>query len=143
SNWSWNWDTTIFTSNEFFTLTVSGTNTFNYYTNVSTTFLVDLSAASNLDNVDVIPHPVRITEDPEVFFINIPADFKSINIYTINGRLIKKIKNKPLQYSDSMVKGISWDLKDSEGVEMPGGIYLYKVFGKNSSSKVKKLIIIR
>jgi flagellar hook assembly protein FlgD len=69
----------------------------------------------------------------------------TINIYTVSGRLIRKIERFAL--ADRFVK-IDWNRSDSDGDEIGNGIYFYKVIaktidGKYSSEAVGKMAIVR
>ncbi len=65
-----------------------------------------------------------------------------VNIFDISGRFIRKI------VSMETSGGIKWDLKDSGGNDVPTGIYIYRVTGKDSGGtevkeKVSKFAVIK
>jgi flagellar hook assembly protein FlgD len=57
------------------------------------------------------------------FVLSQPASV-SIKVYTINGRLIKSISDRPFSFGYNQ---IVWDGLDEEGVPPSNGVYLYKI----------------
>ena len=73
---------------------------------------------------------------------NIPRTYKTVQvkIYNIKGQLVKTIdSNNTDQLSDEVV----WDGKDDLGRTLSNGIYLYQLTGKNYTSKIMKMILLR
>ncbi len=73
---------------------------------------------------------------------NIPGTSKTfqIKIYNIKGQIVKTIdSNNTGQISNEVV----WDGKDDQGKALSNGIYLYQLTGKNYTSKIMKMILIR
>ncbi|PIE78659.1 MAG: hypothetical protein CSA15_06725, partial [Candidatus Delongbacteria bacterium] len=62
-----------------------------------------------------------------------------VKIYTVNGRLIKKVTESSPDISGNFVK-VYWDLKDDDGDKPSNGVYIYKVkvyYDDNSSVEKK------
>lgn len=70
-----------------------------------------------------------------LFFYNVPDEAK-IQIFTLSGEKVVTLRN---QSSDNIVE---WDLKSSGGNEINAGIYIYKVYTKDSE-KIDKLVIVK
>jgi len=63
-----------------------------------------------------------------------------LKIYNIKGQLIRKIyHSNTIHFSDEVV----WDGKDDQGRILSNGIYLYQLTGKNYTSKIMKMILLR
>lgn len=86
-----------------------------------------VTAKSALDLINVVPNPYYAFSgyetnqlDNRVKFTNLP-DKCTISIYTIDGTLIRRYtKDDPTTYID-------WDLKNSAGIPISGGLYLIHV----------------
>ncbi len=63
-----------------------------------------------------------------------------IKIYNIKGQLAKTIDSN---YTDQLSNEVVWDGKDDQGKALSNGIYLYQLTGKNYTSKIMKMILIR
>jgi hypothetical protein len=108
-------------------------------------FTVASSGGLSIQQLYNFPNPV-FTTTSFTFQHNqlMPIDV-TINIYTVSGRLIRKIERFAL--ADRFVK-IDWNRSDSDGDEIGNGIYFYKVIaktidGKYSSEAVGKMAIVR
>ncbi|MBI4656930.1 MAG: T9SS type A sorting domain-containing protein [Elusimicrobia bacterium] len=77
------------------------------------------------------------TEAEGITFANIPQT-GSIEIYTIDGRLVRKIEI-PLNL---VVSKIKWDVKNASGEKAVSGVYIWRIIS-NGNSKTGKLVIIR
>lgn len=95
-----------------------------------------------LDDVTVFPNPyIRSTAKGYLTFANLTKQ-ASVYIFDISGRFINKLE------STETFGGIRWDMKDSNGNDVPTGIYIYRVTGKDSSGKdvedkVNKFAVIK
>jgi flagellar hook assembly protein FlgD len=83
----------------------------------------------------VIPYPSpyrKSSSSPMKFKLNTTGDAQ-LKIYTISGKLIKKIT------ADSGTNEVDWDCKNSIGGELAAGMYLYLItdyLGNNTSGKI-------
>jgi hypothetical protein len=89
-------------------------------------------------NVLAYPNPVK-DETWFTFTLNEEANV-TIEIFTISGRSIKKIKS-------NAVKGfnkIYWDARDADGDHLANGVYFYKIsLNSKQNDEIYKLIIAR
>jgi hypothetical protein len=79
------------------------------------------------------------------FILTSIPDHIRINIYTIAGRLIKKIITYPAQLSANF-NSIYWDGKDEDGNNISNGVYLYKIIltkDGRSESIINKMVKVR
>lgn len=106
------------------------------------TFIV--SDETKLVDVYNYPNPFSSVTNFIMRLTNVPDEIQ-INIYTIAGRLIKKIVK---QRSDLKIdtNKFEWDGKDEDGNFAANGVYLYKVILKSADindSVTNKLAIVR
>jgi len=84
---------------------------------------IEENVSSTIDEFRLINYPNPFNSSTN-FFINIPSFVKgkqmNINIYDINGRLVRNI---PVMKSTTL----NWDGKDEDGIAMSSGIYLYNL----------------
>ncbi len=102
--------------------------------------------SNKMDLLQVYNFPNPFTNKTYFTFklTQIPDQLK-INIYTIAGRLIKRIEKKSSQLNYDLNK-IEWDGRDADGDVIANGTYLYKVIiqkGEKSQNITQKLSIIR
>jgi hypothetical protein len=91
-----------------------------------------------LETVNVVPNPYlwgnqagNIMYDDYVRIINLPK-IANISIYTSSGRLVvRKTKNDSNPY-------YQWDMKDSNGVPVPHGVYIMHIEVPGVGEKVLK-----
>ncbi len=114
------------------------------------------SADSALDLINVVPNPYYAYSgyevnqlDNRVKIINLPTKC-TVKIYTLNGILIREYNVDKSGYStdrkftsssdltDFQVTSIDWDLKNTFGVPILGGVYLIHVKVPNVGEKVIK-----
>ena len=69
----------------------------------------------------------------------VPANMGiSLDVYDISGRLVKKLAGGvPTAGSYFVV----WDGKDSNGIEVPGGVYMYTL-KVDSFTETRKLLLV-
>lgn len=95
-----------------------------------------------LENVVVYPNPYTSKSNQNyITFANL-TPIATIYIFDLNSRFIAEIRET------DMNGGVEWDLKDSNGNQVPSGIYIYRVTGKNSEGKevqdfVGKFAVVR
>ncbi len=88
--------------------------------------------SEDLSDVEAYPNPVIVADgDNAVFFKRVPAD-ASISIFSVAGDLVYELD---LSLQDH------WDLKNSKGGSVAGGIYIFHVRSKNASGTGKFAII--
>ncbi len=71
-----------------------------------------------------------------------------IEIYNINGELVKKVKDNEIDGADAPIYKFLWDCKNNSGKEVASGVYIYIVEVKDKDSNeskkvVKRLAVIR
>lgn len=76
----------------------------------------------NLRDVYVYPNPIKLSENPEIYFANL-TNRASITIMTSDGADIITLNE-----TDGN-GGVEWNGRDSNGNMLPSGIYLYRVNG--------------
>ncbi len=88
--------------------------------------------SEDLSDVEAYPNPVVVaTGDNALFFKRVPAD-ATISIFNVAGDLVDEFE---LSFQDY------WDLKNSKGEPVAGGIYIFLVRSENASGTGKFAII--
>jgi len=83
----------------------------------------------SLSEVLVYPNPfVKSSSASYLTFANLTKQ-ATVYIFDITGRFVNKLETK------ESTGGIKWDLRDSNGNDVPTGIYIYRATGKDSSGK--------
>lgn len=93
----------------------------------------------DLTNIMVYPNPAKRT-DRELMFARLTAEAE-ISIYTMDMKFIKRLSTTERN------GGVRWDLRDENGEQLPSGIYLYYVTGKDDNgaeveANTQKFVII-
>ncbi|MCH7618759.1 MAG: type IX secretion system sortase PorU [Candidatus Marinimicrobia bacterium] len=111
-------------------LTVKAWDSFNNFSEETIVFSVVTGDDLSIERVYNYPNPMSNSTD-FTFYINQPAELVEIRIYTVAGRLIKKIQD----YSANSVgfQRIGWDGRDETGDRIANGVYIYRL-------RVKSLI---
>lgn len=114
--------------------------------NVSPETVLDFTVSSDF-NIDVFgnfPNPFK-TETTLAYSINAvdPLNNFSIRIYTVSGRLIRKITNDTALDPTSPINSVgyhevNWDALDDDGIGVANGVYLFEISGKLGGKKVSK-----
>jgi hypothetical protein len=91
------------------------------------------------------PNPMK---DRTWFTFVLPQvpDMLQLKIYTIAGRLIRKMQAASTELCTGFNKSIYWDGRDEDGDAVANGVYLYKIVVKRngkSAQTVSKLAIVR
>jgi hypothetical protein len=99
------------------------------------------------------PNPFNPHQDATTTFsyrLTGNAEEVSIDIYTVNGRKVREMRNLPglAGYNPAGGSGIDtmWDARDEDGDEVANGVYLYRVraaSGGASAEAMGKLVILR
>jgi hypothetical protein len=97
--------------------------------------------AEDLKDVFVYPHPVRLGVDDHVTFANLTLD---ADVSILDQRFNEIARVRELDGNG----GARWDLRTSDGVPVPPGMYFYRVNGTNADgasaeSGLRKLMIRR
>ena len=97
----------------------------------------------DLSGIAVYPNPFSKSKATKqsVTFANLTKSAK-IYVYSLTGAMIIELTENDGN------GGVEWDLRDSKGNEVPSGIYIYKVEGKNSQgleveSKMSKFAVVK
>jgi len=80
--------------------------------------------------------------NPDTFIeysVNIPQHVK-LNIYDINGKLVRTLENNNRQAGNYKVR---WDGKDVQGQEVSSGLYLYQINTDRGHKDIKKALLLR
>lgn len=98
------------------------------------------TTADNLKDAYISPNPIKLSENPQIHFLNITADTK-ITILTLDG-----IELRTLEETDKN-GGLDWDGLDRWGNKLKEGIYLFRLEGKNTKGvqvpdELKKFVIV-
>ena len=112
-----------------------------------TEFLVSESAEMALDHVLNYPNP--FIDKTNFWFEHNQAfqDLKvQVQIFTINGRLIKSI-HKNVYATGNSIRDIEWNGLDEYGNKIGKGVYVYQLTVSNgkgqSSSEIQKLVLLK
>ena len=114
------------------------------YSSAVKTLKVIVDQSDKILSVYNYPNPFK-TETYFTFRLTGIPDELQINIYTITGRLIKKI----IKYSPELktdFNSIYWDGRDEDGDFLANGVYFYKLITKNgskSNSITQKMVVVR
>ena len=118
-------------------------------------------ATRNGGNPFVVPNPFRghaewdlnpSATDPSgthVDFLNLPAGWALVKVYTLSGDLVKEIRpddqepDGKLQRQTPGDDQASWDLISRNGQAVVSGIYLYSVEAADGKKYVGKFVVIR
>ncbi|MBN1637822.1 MAG: S8 family serine peptidase [Ignavibacteriales bacterium] len=98
--------------------------------------------ASNLSDIYVYPNPVKCLSDKSMItFANLTKNAEIV-IFDLNGMKIKTL------YESDGDGGLTWDLRNEDGIELGSGIYIYYVsaIDKNNNKfdeKIGKFVIIK
>jgi len=99
--------------------------------------LMAYRSASTLSNVAIYPNPLKPDRGNDITFDNLTDEAK-IRIYTITGRLIRKLEVTP---ADNYQK--VWDTRNGDGYEVASGVYIYFITSSGKGEARGKLAIIR
>ena len=126
-------------------LTVFGKNANGFLSDsagVTKAFVVDEEA--KLLDVYNYPNPAE-SETYFTFRLPVIPDEMKINVYTIDGRIVKKFDIVSSELNLNFNK-IFWNLRDEDGDKLANGVYLYKIMmtsGAKSQQIIQKLAIVR
>ena len=119
---------------------------YNNSTSVSLDFTVVKSGNMTVENVFNAPNPMT-TYTNFMFEHNQKGDVDiTINIYNINGQLVKTITDSRCGTS-TRIEPIYWDGRADNGMTLPSGVYVYNVIMTNTNNETQsgysKLVIAR
>ena len=105
---------------------------------ISTVTQSDDQLKSALDMINVVPNPYyafsqyeRTRLETKVKITNLPERC-SVNIYTVNGKLVRSFQK------DSPVTSLDWDLTNQKAIPIASGIYLIHVDVPGTGERVLK-----
>jgi len=105
---------------------------------------VDFRVLSELKLLRVLNYPNPFASETSfTYILTQPADQVSIKIYTLAGRLIRKLEGLP---GFAGFNHFLWDGRDQDGDPLANGVYLYKVIAKSGDQQVEvieKLVVMR
>ncbi len=94
---------------------------------IATSMYNDEKATTDMDLIGVVPNPYYAYSDYErnaldnrVKIINLPEKCR-VMIYNVNGTLVRSFTK------DDPITSIDWDLKNSAGIPIAGGVYLIHI----------------
>ena len=94
---------------------------------IATSMYNDEKATTDMDLIGVVPNPYYAYSDYErnaldnrVKIINLPEKCR-VTIYNVNGTLVRTFTK------DDPITSIDWDLKNSAGIPIAGGVYLIHI----------------
>ena len=113
----------------------------------------DIKPGKDCEFLTPFPNPFTITVHNNIYipFILNTKTYVELRIYSITGRLIKKIEtNKPLapgRYDDtnplSLNAAFIWDGKDEDGNYVGTGIYYCFLYTYGAGNDVTKIVVVR
>jgi len=113
----------------------------------------DIKPAKDCEFLTPFPNPFTVTVHNNIYlpFILNTKTYVELRIYSITGRLIKKIEtNKPLapgRYNDtnplSLNAAFIWDGKDENGNYVGTGIYYCFLYTYGAGNDVTKIVVVR
>ena len=115
---------------------------------IDTTIKFSVSNDLQLLSVYNYPNPFNPAKGNTHFTFQLTSlpDELQLKIYTVSGRLIRKINQNLTELNTGFNKTISWDGRDEDGDLVANGVYLYKILVKRNGKSVEsvsKLAIIR
>ena len=112
---------------------VTATDTSENTTDVTATFTLD--EAVTLRDVFNVPNPVENGSTFFTYHLAQMPDSVTIKIYTVNGRLIRTIKDASANRGTNETR---WDCRDETGTRCANGVYLYRVTADTEDGSVQK-----
>ncbi len=105
---------------------------------IKTTMYNRDKASSDLDLIGIVPNPYyaysayeRTALDNRVKIINLPEKCR-VSIYNVSGTLVRSFTK------DDPITSLDWDLKNSAGIPIAGGVYLVHI--KDDSTGEERII---
>ena len=103
----------------------------------SSYFRKQFEVTSAFQMLDVMNYPNPFKDNTTfTYILTQAADRVNINIYTISGRLIRRIENAPRSIG---FNHLPWDARDEMQDELANGVYLYKIIAFQNSKKIEKI----
>ncbi len=97
--------------------------------------------SENVNSPYIYPNPVKISDNKEIMFANLPSKAEII-IYNLEMKELKRL------FENDGNGGTEWDCRDKHGDILGSGVYLFKVIqinadGNSVESELKKFVIVR
>jgi len=96
-----------------------------------------VTTPSKVADAYVYPNPFSFTKEETMIFQVKSLAGADINIYTVSGRLVRKIT------AGKGVSEIGWDGTNKAGEKITAGLYMYCITDNNGNKKTGKIIITR
>jgi len=84
--------------------------------------------------------PNPFNPNTRIQFILGQEELVSLNIFDIQGRLVKSLVNS--SYYPSGYHYINWDGKNNMGTQVPSGMYVYKLVSENQTI-ARKMVLMK
>jgi len=102
--------------------------------------IVLTATAGNLDEMYVYPSPADRSKHRSLTFANLPRNV-DILIFNLDGKRIAELTENDGN------GGVEWNMKDSDGQEVPSGVYIYRAAMTDSNNtevsvKTGKLVVV-
>lgn len=130
------------------TIVVTAFDAYNNSSQGDIEFIVTNSGSLSLDHVYNYPNPFT-THTEFMFEHNSPCDNLDVDIqiYSVSGKLVKKIIEQNVVSTGYRVQGITWNGLDDFGQPIGKGVYVYKLTvhdsNGNTANKFEKLVVLR
>ncbi|MFH1073986.1 MAG: T9SS type A sorting domain-containing protein, partial [Candidatus Firestonebacteria bacterium] len=111
--------------------------------NTGSTSTTTAPIANPLDSVKVYPNPCKLTGSNNVKISKLTST-SAVKIFSANGEFIKSFDTTDLSYlfSDDSYT-VCWNGKNTDGIEVPRGVYFLKVTDQNGNEKSKKVVVTK
>jgi len=125
-------------------LSVKAWDSHNNFTEESVVFNITTDDELTIERVYNYPNPMSTSTD-FTYFLSQPVEEIEIDIYTVAGRLIRRIRN----FSSVSIgfQKINWDGRDDVGDRLANGVYIYRLRVKSFTGQwieiIEKLAIAR
>ncbi len=110
---------------------------------------IKVNSKFDISNVANYPNPVRsIAVEAKnegrtrfTYVLSDDADYVSLKVYTVSGRLVKEFKNLPtaIGYHEFPRTVLGWDCRDQNNVFLANGVYFYRLTAKKGGKKIEKI----
>lgn len=94
-------------------------------------------AATSLSEAYVYPNPLRVSTGVNALMVAGLPQEATLVILSPDGTLVRRIEDR------SILGGISWDLRDERGMEVPSGVYTIRISTPDGESVLLKAAVLR
>ncbi len=95
-----------------------------------------------MDKITVEPNPYysandfKLIKEKELSILNLPSNPTTIDIYTLNGVLVKQFKKTGGEST------VTWDFKNQKEEKISSGLYLVSILVQDIGEKVVKIYVV-